>query len=366
MTQASGRRDRSGKTFWALAAAFLLAQCGPPPVRPQPGKPWHHLQDGFRNPPGSIARTVPMGERWRVMRQIVRRSGSPRQSLPPAWLVPRADARAQLARASAPSISWIGHASFLIRLDGVTILTDPIFSERASPVRFFGPKRLHAPRLTLDDMPPIDMVVISHAHYDHLDMPSLRQLPNKERTLAVVPLGLGRYLADAGFTQIREVDWYEEVRHKGVQLIAYPAVHWANRSPFDVNRTLWMSYAVKGGGQVIYHSGDTEWHDQLFAQIGADMTRRLGACDLALLSVGAYAPRSFMRGAHADPEGAWRIGRAIGCRTMTPMHWGTFVLSLEPVMEPLERFRAAAGEAARLMRIGETQNLAAPPPQIPE
>ncbi|MCY4504507.1 MAG: MBL fold metallo-hydrolase, partial [Hyphomicrobiales bacterium] len=178
--------------------------------------------------------------------------------------------------------------------------------------------------------------------------------------------GLGRYLADAGFTQIREVDWYEEVRHKGVQLIAYPAVHWANRSPFDVNRTLWMSYAVKGGGQVIYHSGDTEWHDQLFAQIGADMTRRLGACDLALLSVGAYAPRSFMRGAHADPEGAWRIGRAIGCRTMTPMHWGTFVLSLEPVMEPLERFRAAAGEAARLMRIGETQNLAAPPPQIPE
>ena len=178
--------------------------------------------------------------------------------------------------------------------------------------------------------------------------------------MAVVPLGLGRYLRAAGFTQIRELDWYDKINHKGIEIIAYPAVHWANRSPFDVNRTLWMSYAIKGGGQVIYHSGDTEWHDTLFQRIRADMTRRLGNCDLALLSVGAYEPRSLMRGSHVEPEGAWRIAQILGCREATPMHWGTFVLSLEPLVEPLERFRAAAGNAARLFKIGETQSLTLP------
>jgi L-ascorbate metabolism protein UlaG (beta-lactamase superfamily) len=169
-------------------------------------------------------------------------------------------------------------------------------------------------------------------------------------------LGLGKYFK--GYGDVREVDWYDEVTlpspNGGFKLTAYPAVHWSNRSLFDINRTLWMSYGFSAGGRAVYHTGDTETHPSLFADIGKHMAANHGGCDLGLMSVGAYAPRDFMRGAHMDPEGGVDMGREVGCKRMVPMHWGTFVLSTEPFDEPRTRFKQAAGNQSLVMRIGET------------
>lgn len=323
--------------------------------------PYHHLENGFRNPPNSPKRDPGFFNRLSFFPQAVWRNSVGRKpEIPAGHMLARDEARQNLAAMGDDDfISWIGHASFLVRLDGVTVLTDPVFSRRASPVSFAGPARLLPPGLLIEDLPPIDVVVISHAHYDHLDTQTLDRLPNKQRITAIVPLGLGKFFN--GYGAVREVDWFDEVTlpsaKSGFKLTAYPAVHWSNRSPFDVNRTLWMSYGFSAGGRSVFHTGDTETHPTLFAEIGAHMQTHHGGCDLGLMSIGAYAPRDFMRGAHMDPEGGVAVGRDVGCKRMVPMHWGTFVLSFEPFSEPRERFVKAAGNQARVMKIGESMTL---------
>lgn len=340
----------------------LLSACSSGVGRPLGGDaPYHHLENGFRNPPDSLKRYVPVRRRLQFLGQAIWRNAfGARPEIPTEHAMARSDAQAQLAAmGEADYVSWIGHATFLLRLDGVTVLTDPVFSRRASPMSFAGPARLLPPGLLIEDLPPIDVVVISHAHYDHLDTATLDKLPNKQRITAIVPLGLGKYFK--GYGTVHEVDWYDEISlpslKTGFKLTAYPAVHWSNRSPFDVNRTLWMSYGFSAGGRSVYHTGDTETHPSMFADIGAHMAENHGGCDLGLMSIGAYAPRDFMQGAHMDPEGGVDMGRAIGCARMVPMHWGTFILSFEPFAEPRERFVKAAGNQSLVMKIGETMKM---------
>jgi N-acyl-phosphatidylethanolamine-hydrolysing phospholipase D len=342
-----------------VVLGVVLSSCGT--GKPLGGdKPYHHLENGFRNPPGSMTRYVSVGRRLQFLGQAVWRqvthSGQP---IPANHALARQQAKAQLAAlGDADFVSWIGHASFLVRLDGVSVLTDPVFGRRASPMSFAGPARLLPPGLFIEDLPPIDVVVISHAHYDHLDVHTLENLPNRENITAIVPLGLGDYFTKRGYGTVREVDWYDDVtlpsRTGEFRLTAYPAVHWSNRSPFDVNRTLWMSYGFSAGGRAVFHTGDTETHDSLFSDIGAHMAENHGGCDLGLMSIGAYAPRDFMSGAHMDPEGGAAMGRDVGCKRMVPMHWGTFILSFEPFEEPRDRFVKAAGNQALVMKIGES------------
>lgn len=318
------------------------------------------MERGFRNPANSPVREKDAAGSffpaflWQQLTQ-----GQP--EIPENHLIPAAEARQALSDVNGDSISWIGHSTYLVRLDGVTVLTDPIFSKRASPVTFAGPKRVPPFGLDLEDLPQIDVVVISHAHYDHLDTRTLDRLPNPQNITAIVPLGLGGYFTKRGYGKVHEVDWYDEIvlpaRSGDFRLTAYPAIHWSNRSPFDRNRTLWMSYGFSAGGLSVYHTGDTASHPDAFIKIGRHMAQHHQGCDIGLISVGAYEPRAFMMSSHVDPEGGVQIGREVGCSRMTPMHWGTFVLAMEPFAQPRARFLEAAGEQAIVMKIGETISL---------
>jgi len=240
------------------------------------------------------------------------------------------------------AITWIGHATLLFERDGKTILTDPMFSDRASPLAFSGPKRVAPPARSLEALPPIDVVLISHAHYDHLDMPSLRRLAELQPDIAVLaPLGVGRYARDAGFTNVTELDWWQDTTLGDVTVTATPARHWASRSPFDRNRTLWAGFMVRfSDGFQFYFIGDTGYSEDFL-----DVRERLGPTDLAAIPIGAYAPRDFMKESHCNPEEAVQIFQDLGAERAVAIHWGTFKLTLEPLDEPPILLDAALQQA---------------------
>ncbi len=257
------------------------------------------------------------------------------------------------AMAENPSVTWIGHSTLLVRMDGVTFLTDPIFSERASPVSFAGPRRLVAPGVPLAALPLIDFVTLSHDHYDHTDVASIRALA-RQGARFVVPLGLGDLVRDAGGHAV-ELDWWQSVEMDGVRVHAVPAQHFCGRSLTDADRRLWAGWVVEGPTRRFYHAGDTGYFDG-FAAIGA----RLGPIDLAAVPIGAYDPPSIMRFVHLNPEEAVRAARDVRAAHAVAMHWGTFDLTDEPLDEPPRRFRAAAraaglDERAWVLAVGETR-----------
>lgn len=317
---------------------------------------YHHTKNGFINPENSYVRDVSVLQRMNFLRKFT--WGGLTDRVPKGLsdhVIGKNEARKLLESfASGDSISWIGHSTFLIRLGEINILTDPVFSKRVSPFSFAGPRRKVPLGFEISDLPPIDVVIVSHAHYDHLDIKTLDLLPNKTSITVVVPLGLGKYFTKRNYGLVHEVDWYDDVQVGELKVTAYPAIHWSNRTPFDVNKTLWMSYGLSVGDISLFHTGDTGIHERTFKDIGIDMQAKHGGCDVGLLSIGAYSPRSFMRGAHMDPEEGFRVGKQIGCKTMVPMHWGTFKLSFEPFYEPRDRFVSVAGSSARVMKIGET------------
>ena len=325
--------------------------------------PYHHIEGGYRNPPDSPERESSIFTRLSFFSKMVLGLTDGMGDIIPQEHVQISSKALKDFKAygEADAITWIGHASFLVRLDGIVVLTDPIFSKRASPVSWAGPERLFPPGLQIEDLPDIDILVISHAHYDHLDTHTLDRLPNRETITALVPLGLGKYFVERNFGKVIEMDWYDEFELPSntgrFRLTAYPAVHWSSRSLFDMNETLWMSFGFSAGGHSVFHSGDTETHPYVFKEIGKHMAKRHGGCDVGLMSIGAYAPRKMMKGSHMTPEGGVQLGREIGCQKLVPMHWGTFTLSLEPAEEPYARFRKAAGLATLRMKIGETLGL---------
>ena len=266
-------------------------------------------------------------------------------------------------------LTAIGHSSFLLQAGGLNILTDPVFSDRCSPVPWAGPRRRHAPGLALEALPPIDIVLQSHDHYDHLDDATVRALAaGHPEALWCAPLGVAARLHARGVRHISEQDWWDGFSHGQAEITCIPAAHFSGRTPFDRNETLWCGWWLSVAGRHLYFAGDTGFHPG-FEQLGA----RLGPCDAVLLPIGAYAPRWFMRPVHMDPDEALAAFDAL-TRThpthptvMIATHWGTFMLSDEPADEPQQRTRdgwAASGrppDRLWLLSPGETRRLGSAP-----
>ncbi|MGW8727672.1 MBL fold metallo-hydrolase [Streptomyces sp. NPDC055808] len=233
------------------------------------------------------------------------------------------------------AVTWAGHASWIVRIGGLTVLTDPVWSRRILGI----PPRITPVGVRWEDLPPVDAVVISHNHYDHLDAPTLKRLPRD--TPLFVPAGLGRWFRRRRFHHVTELDWWEAAEYKGVRFDFVPAHHWSKRGLTDTCRSLWGGWILGDRRQrKLYFAGDTGY-GHWFEEIG----RRYAGIDLALLPIGAYAPRWWLQEVHTDPEEAVRAFADLGARRMAPMHWAAFVLSAEPVLEPLTRVRAAWARA---------------------
>jgi L-ascorbate metabolism protein UlaG (beta-lactamase superfamily) len=329
---------------------FLAGCLGP--GGPKPGAPAHHRTRGFANlnpdfeRPGAWARTAFILGRLRMLV-----AGPDRVDLPRA----DNDGRALRANSRMPTITWVGHSTLLIQLDGINALTDPHWSERASPVSFAGPRRLNAPGLAFEDLPPIHLVVISHSHYDHLDTTTVKRLASAHRPRFLVPLGLKAWFADLGIEGVEELDWWESRAVGDVTVTCLPVQHWSSRSPWDEDRTLWAGWALAGRKRLFF-GGDTGYYDG-FREIGG----RLGPFDVAAVAIGAYEPPWMMRMTHTTPEEALRLSAAVRADRFLAMHWGTFVLGDEPIDEPPRRLRAEARrlglpeDRVWILRHGETR-----------
>lgn len=309
----------------------------------------------FRNLPGSLPQIAGFAEFAPFFFRRARDRRPP--VVPPGHVVPPDEARAQLRAAGPESLTWLGHASFLLRTAGRTILTDPFLSDRASPLAALGPKRYVRPGLPIAALPRIDAIVISHDHYDHLDARTIEGFSSREEITVVVPKGLGTFFLRRGYRDVRELGWWEETRiGDDLVLAALPANHFSGRTPFERNKALWASWAIASRTLKIFFAGDTG-RGPVFEEIG----RRIGPFDLGLVPIGAYEPASIMRPIHCNPEEAVALGRDVRASTLVAMHWGTIVLTDEPPFEPPGRFRAAANRAgfpdsrAWVMRIGETR-----------
>lgn len=235
-------------------------------------------------------------------------------------------------------LTWMGHSSFLIELDGARVLTDPVWSERASPFGFAGPKRFFSPPMALDELPKLDAVVLSHDHYDHLDMPTVQELSGRGVRF-YVPLGVGAHLERWGVPveRITELDWWQRAKVGPLELVATPARHFSGRGLTDRNATLWASWSFLGPTHRVYFSGDTGYSTE-FRQIG----ERLGPFDVTLVEMGAY--NSLWADVHLGPEQAVQVHLDVRGKLLVPIHWGTFNLALHAWTEPVERMIV---EAAR-------------------
>ncbi|WP_026781835.1 MBL fold metallo-hydrolase [Pleomorphomonas koreensis] len=308
-----------------------------------PGKP-HHTSDGFRDPEADHRTSFRDVLAWK---RDSRRAGLPK---PPAAPTPVVEPDLDRIAGPETSATFIGHSTVLLRMGGLSILTDPVFSERASPVGFLGPRRAVPPGITLDRLPPIDVVVISHGHYDHLDRASVRHLARRggDRTLFVVPLGVGQLLKRWGIDNSVELDWWESHLYRGVEFMLTPARHWSARGLRDRNQMLWGAVAMFADGFSCYFGGDSGYgpHYRATRQHLAGRERNGILFDLSLMPIGAYEPRHIMKAHHMDPEEAVTAHREIGARASIAIHWGCFQLTDEPLDEPPQRLataRAAAG-----------------------
>jgi L-ascorbate metabolism protein UlaG (beta-lactamase superfamily) len=233
--------------------------------------------------------------------------------------------------ADTTALTWVGHSSYVIRMAGACVLTDPVWSTRISRVS----TRLTPPGVAWSELPTVDAVVISHNHYDHLDAPTIERLPRQ--TPILVPARLGRWFTRRRFSNVVELDWWESAKVGDLEFSFVPAHHWSRRGPRDACRTLWGGWVITGpDGTRVHHAGDSGY-GHWFREIGD----RFPGIDVTMMPIGAYEPRWFMRSVHVDPEEAVRAKLDLGARRMAPMHWGTFALTREPVIEPLQRIRKA-------------------------
>jgi len=276
------------------------------------------------------------------MREMARRQffgKEQRAPLAPVPVIHRSTRDYATPPASGLRATWIGWASVLVEIDGRIVLTDPVWSDRCSPSTLVGPKRFHAPPIAVDELPHVDAVIISHDHYDHLDMPVIRALAARGTHFAV-PLGIGAHLERWGVApaQIHELDWNESVEWNGLEITATPARHYSGRNPLHRNETLWTSWVVKGPAHRFFFSGDSGYSEE-FRRIGAQH----GPFDLTLIKIGASDPT--WSEIHMTPEEAVQTHQDLRGRVMLPVHWATFNLGFHPWREPPDRAAAAAARA---------------------
>jgi len=335
----------------AFALAAALAGCATTGIDiPQSD---HYAGGRFHNI-GAFVEPAATREDWRQHnRRLILGLFPDADNFPPGHVLTPEAARAGVARAENAqlAVTWIGHATTLIRLGDQWVLTDPALTEDIGP----GPvrvERLVPPRPGIADLPPIDIIVISHADYDHLDVPSLRRLAwRNPDTTVYVPLGTGPLVRLAGFRDVHELDWFQSAQHGDVTVETVPAIHGVRRPPYGLNSMLWAGWILEVDGTRVYFAGDTG-----FGSVFADIRRRSGPVDVALVPIGAWSPRWFQESFHVSPDQALEIAGILGARTAIGIHWGTFPLSEEAPIEQRRRFLAAAGHGVRAIvpRIGET------------
>src|SRR5215471_4053963 len=256
---------------------------------------------------------------------------------------------------SAAVVTFIGHSTFLIQTETGNILTDPMYSERAGPFNLLGPRRVRQPAVRYEDLPPIAVVLLSHNHYDHCDLPTLGWLATRFDPIVVTPVGNGRLARRAGLQRVEELDWWQQTATAKVPITLTPARHFSARTPFDRNRALWGGFHIAAGNTRIYFAGDTA-----YAPFFGDVRRRLGPIDLALLPIGAYEPRWFMQAVHMNPAEAVQAHQDLEASQSLAMHFGTFQLTAEGIDEPVRdladalRSSGVAPSCFRTLAFGES------------
>ena len=322
-------------------------------------KPYHHLPDGtFRNPEGSPERDPNAKWSYKIFNEERKKI---KIEIPEDHVVPREKVLEDLKNNQKNDyIAWIGHATFLIKLGNTTIITDPVFSKNTGPL-IFGPKRYIPPAINLDEIPPVDLFLLTHNHYDHQDMSTIRNFPFK-KSKVVLPLKLGKYFRN--YRDVNELDWYQEILvNEDIKVTLLPAVHWSRRGLFDVNKTLWGNFLIEYKGQKILFACDTG-----YGNIYQELGDKYGPIDLTFINIGAYnfypmMPVKDKSAYHTNPEEALQISKDLRSKKIIGMHWGTVVLSLEPIMEPPARFKASAEkygfnkDDAIIFKIGQVEPL---------
>ena len=320
-------------------------------------KPYHHLDNGkFRNPEGSPIRSENVKWSYSTFNKEKKKLD---MTVPDEHVIKKNLVLEKLnSIQNNDYIGWIGHATFLIKLGNTTIITDPVFSKNAGPL-IFGPKRYTEPALNLNELPKIDLFLLTHNHYDHQDMGTIRKFPYKD-TKVFTALKLGKYFTKHHFKDVQELDWYQEVKFNDLKITFLPAVHWSKRSLTDTNKTLWGSFLIEYAGKKIFFACDTGYGN-IYKKIG----KEYGPIDLTMINIGAYDFRPMFEKSiyHTSPEVALQAAQDLKSKKVLGTHWGTFVLSLEPIMEPPKRFKDNAEkfgfkrDDALIFKIGEFKKL---------
>ena len=319
--------------------------------------PYHHLPDGtFRNPEGSPKRDESIKWSYRTFNKEKKKL---KIEFPSDHVIKREKVLENLDKYKNDNyVAWIGHATFLIKLGDATIITDPLFSKNTGPL-IFGPKRYVESAIRLNEIPETDLFLLTHNHYDHLDYSTVRDFPHK-KSKVLVPLKLSKYFTRNGFKNVNELDWYDDIKVNDLKITLLPAVHWSKRSLNDTNKTLWGNFLIEYKDKKILFACDTG-----YGNIYKELGEKYGPIDLTFINIGAYDFRPMFEKSvyHTNPEEALNIAQDLKSKKVIGMHWGTVVLSLEPIMEPPVRFKANAEkygfkkEDAIIFKIGEVQKL---------
>ena len=321
-------------------------------------KLYHHLPNGsFRNPEGSPERSENIKWSYRVFNKEKKKLNI---EYPSDHIINSEEVLNNLELyKNEDYVAWIGHATFLIKLGNTTIITDPLFSKNAGPL-IFGPKRYVSPAIKLNEIPKIDLFLLTHNHYDHLDYSTIRSFPYKESRV-LTPLKLSKYFIRNGFKHVNELDWYDEIKiNDDIKVTLLPAVHWSKRTLTDTNKTLWGNFLIEYKNKRIFFGCDTGYGN-IYKKLG----QQFGPIDLTFINIGAYDFRPMFNKSiyHATPEEALNIAQDLKSNKVIGMHWGTIVLSLEPIMEPLIRFKNSAEkynfkkDDAIIFKIGQVTKL---------